>query len=591
MASEYDSVSSDYGYYAIIEDFARLNIDSGIYKIPVRNGYTFIGWNTKQDGSGTYVYDDSDLVNKLNKSTSLYAQWTENATLVCNPGQYLAKQSTSCSICPAGSICPGGTYSYSMTSDQGITKCAIGSYSEEGSTFCTACNDGTTTMGVGQASCNKTCPNSKGVTQWNNNSVWNNNNTVSNSCSISSCENVQSELYHLYNNECTVTGTIYSRSSRYSAIDVNHNISNLTYKNNYYFTYNDLLEKDKITEFMYIKTEVENNMVKKRSLCFSILDKMRIPNSNNGTYCLESSTDPLVYENNVAVLKSAFGENNPNCIATDTRYTCEKQATYFYYNNYFYTFAVGKDGYVHVDYDTPPSQGNAYPYCRIQSATGYAYCGSFGCLDGETEVEVYDRKKKKRRRKKLKDVTPDDLILCWDFNTGKLVFIEPLWIKRVETMSCYYLLEFSDGSFLKIIGDHKVFDVDRGKFVNAGCDNELKIGSHVFNSNGEIVELVSWKKVEEEIEAYNVITNYHMNLFANGILTSCVFSNIYSIEDMKYVLDEDVERLTDEDLEGIDNTFINGLRLNEVPCSFRGSKESTLTYIRNYIKMLISKEK
>ena len=66
-------------------------------------------------------------------------------------------------------------------------------------------------------------------------------------------------------------------------------------------------------------------------------------------------------------------------------------------------------------------------------------------------------------------------------------------------------------------GDHKICDADKKKFVNAGADSEVVIGTHTYNSNGEIVELVSWKKVEENIDAYNVITNYHMNLFANGI--------------------------------------------------------------------------
>ena len=157
-------------------------------------------------------------------------------------------------------------------------------------------------------------------------------------------------------------------------------------------------------------------------------------------------------------------------------------------------------------------------------------------------------------------------------------------------MNRYYQLEFSDGSNLKVIGDHKIFDVDRNKFVNAGADNELEIGSHVYNSNGEIVELVSWKVVEEEIDAYNVITNYHMNLFANGILTSCIFSNIYTIEDMKYVKD-DSERISIEDLDDIDEKYIKGLRLDEVPTNFRGNKKSTIEYIKQYVRKLIENKK
>ena len=159
----------------------------------------------------------------------------------------------------------------------------------------------------------------------------------------------------------------------------------------------------------------------------------------------------------------------------------------------------------------------------------------------------------------------------------------------MEISNRYYLLEFSDGSSLEIVGDHKVFDVDRNKFVNAGNENELNIGSHVYNSKGKIVELTSWKEIEEEIDSYNVITNYHMNMFANGILTSCVFSNIYNIENMKYV-DQRIERITNEDLEGIDEKYIKGLRLNEVPSNFRDNKETTISYINDYVNNLKAKE-
>ena len=102
--------------------------------------------------------------------------------------------------------------------------------------------------------------------------------------------------------------------------------------------------------------------------------------------------------------------------------------------------------------------------------------------------------------------------------------------------------------------------------------------------------MVSWEKVNEEIDSYNIITNYHMNLFANGILTSCVFSNIYPVEDMKYVKTEN-ETISLKDLDEIDEKYIHGLRLNEVSSNFRGNKKSTISYIKEYVRNLIVKEK
>ena len=61
------------------------------------------------------------------------------------------------------------------------------------------------------------------------------------------------------------------------------------------------------------------------------------------------------------------------------------------------------------------------------------------------------------------------------------------------------------------------------------------IGTTTFNESGIEVKLISKEVVVEEVEYYNVITNNHINLFANGILTSCRYNNIYPIANMKFV--------------------------------------------------------
>jgi hypothetical protein len=63
---------------------------------------------------------------------------------------------------------------------------------------------------------------------------------------------------------------------------------------------------------------------------------------------------------------------------------------------------------------------------------------------------------------------------------------------------------------------------------------------------------------------YNVITHHHLNLFANSILTSCRLSNLYAIENMRYVRDE--RRLHSRaELADIPERFFSGLRLAEQP--------------------------
>lgn len=54
--------------------------------VPVKNGYTFAGWNTKQDGSGTmYQPGDAYSHDQQNGVVTLYAQWNPNTyTVVYN---------------------------------------------------------------------------------------------------------------------------------------------------------------------------------------------------------------------------------------------------------------------------------------------------------------------------------------------------------------------------------------------------------------------------------------------------------------------------------------------------------------------------
>ena len=105
--------------------------------------------------------------------------------VTCEGGIYLAHASKACSACPAGSFCPGNTFSYDALNNQGIIYCPIGSYSASSQSSCAVCVNGKTTSDVGSTSCEADCTNNTGVSTWVNPTI--SGETVTNLCVIDTC--------------------------------------------------------------------------------------------------------------------------------------------------------------------------------------------------------------------------------------------------------------------------------------------------------------------------------------------------------------------------------------------------------------------
>ena len=154
------------------------------------------------------------------------------------------------------------------------------------------------------------------------------------------------------------------------------------------------------------------------------------------------------------------------------------------------------------------------------------------CYTADTLITLADGS-----TKQVKDITYDDELKVWNFDEGKDDVAKPLWIKRTEHAKSYQLVTLSDGNTIKLCGSdgkyHCMFDITEQKFNHAvDC-----VGHEVYTENG-IATVVSIEEVKEKVDHYNIVTNYHMNLYANHILTSTEKNNIYPIEDMKFVKDD-----------------------------------------------------
>ena len=202
--------------------------------------------------------------------------------------------------------------------------------------------------------------------------------------------------------------------------------------------------------------------------------------------------------------------------------------------------------------------------------------GGYVCFPAGTMITLSNGTKKA-----IEAIGYDDDILVWDFDLGVYASANPIWIKASETATEYNVLTFSDGSVLKTVGHLHLFNKQAERFTHT-MTADTPIGTVSINEQGEEITLVSAEVVKESVEFYNVWTEYHLNMFAEGVLTSNRFNNTYPMVGMKFVKGN-TELRSLEEFNGIDPKWINGLRLQEQ------TQEHTAEYIKWYISERLEK--
>lgn len=215
-------------------------------------------------------------------------------------------------------------------------------------------------------------------------------------------------------------------------------------------------------------------------------------------------------------------------------------------------------------------KNNYGEYVYTIKISGDGVFQAYHCFLKGTQILLSDKSVKP-----IELITYKDQLLVWDFDNGCYATAHPLWIKKAQTSISYYECIFSDGTILKVVGGrghaHRIYCLDTNRFEYA---NDC-IGKMVMSQNGP-VRMESCEIKEEKVEFYNIITDYHMNLYANGILSSTGLSNIYPIEDMKYII-EKRELIPIEAFDNCSEKYYYGLRLGE-------QKEYTLERLNEKLK-------
>ena len=207
------------GYYALAGSCSQTQVDANCWggagsKVACPNSCTS-PYSTSAKGS-----DDANdcyltTTAKNYVKTAGAGQTTCAAGTYCPGGSVIYKGGTvsgrnttgGSTTCPAGSFCAAGV--------SAGTECVLGSYSAAGASACTACQDGKTTSAKGATSCNATCSNASGVSDWETAS-WATTNVMTNLCTIAASAGCSAN-YYKNNNACSTcssgTGSKYTFSA------------------------------------------------------------------------------------------------------------------------------------------------------------------------------------------------------------------------------------------------------------------------------------------------------------------------------------------------------------------------------------------
>jgi hypothetical protein len=171
--------------------------------------------------------------------------------------------------------------------------------------------------------------------------------------------------------------------------------------------------------------------------------------------------------------------------------------------------------------------------------------------------------------KNVEDLTYNDDLLVWNFDEGKSDTAKPAWLSVAQPADKYSKVTFADGTVLDSTSPalgHRIYSVDSNSFVST-MPNSTPIGMVTVKEDGTNTTLVSKEMVSAsgDLNFYGVLTNIHLNCYANGILTSYPMNNIYPMSNMMYVKDARTARNKREFPSEVSNEIFTALRLSEQP--------------------------
>ena len=282
-----------------------------------------------------------------------------------------------------------------------------------------------------------------------------------------------------------------------------------------------------------------------------------------GVYQYGGGSSGSVYVNGLDIqFSNPYFKTRPVGVESSVLYETISQTELKFYNQ----TVVFKGGTCKVD-NGPVT--NVYGVIQLTSDTT-VYVYQLFCLAEGTKILLANGSEKN-----IEDINYNDELLVWNFDEGRLDSAKPFWIKKKQTAPYFWNIKFDDGTSIRACGPkgHEFFSVDKQDFVYG---DEL-VGQTVLRHDGKIAKCVSSSLVKEEVDMYNLMTDKHINCFANGVLAGCsLCKNLYKIENLKFVKEQKNLRKYEEFEGKVPQWWFNAARYAE-------SSSSHETLVKYYL--------
>lgn len=150
------------------------------------------------------------------------------------------------------------------------------------------------------------------------------------------------------------------------------------------------------------------------------------------------------------------------------------------------------------------------------------------CLTDHTLITLANGK-----RKRADQITYKDLLLCYNFETGKQEYQYPLAITKGETHYTFTRIHLENNIYIDICGHHDIYDPKAHLFRTYGDGHILSAvlkDYYILDDSGQTVKIKSIERIEKEVTAYCIITSGTITAYADTVMVGMSHMNFGRID-------------------------------------------------------------